>query len=385
MKRGEYILFISSNFLYFFTFWMVIAYLPLLFHAYGFTDTQIGFVIGLNSLSSIILVFPLGIFSDYSSPKKIVVFGAICYSAYFLLLTVVKDFYFICAVVFLGGLGAASISIILISLYLKLIGENDRGKKVSVMHLGCYLGFGAGPLAGGYLYEIVGPVTMFNYAFVLSVVLLLLTFFLRDYPPVVFSFKDYKKDMKDPKALFLIAAVFMLGTHFGVEQSSFSLFMKNNIGLHNTEIGLVFFALGLWMGVLVPFAGKILDRKPGAFLFFALGLFVSSIFQVLTAYTTTFTNLLFIRLIHTFGDMLAILEMDVLTSLFFPAKRLGGNSGILFCVRTSAIFLCAYLSGYLNDTGGYGVSFIVNGIMVLLFSLCALLLIRKGYFNTQKT
>jgi MFS family permease len=385
MKRGEYILFISSNFLYFFTFWMVIAYLPLLFHAYGFTDTQIGFVIGLNSLSSIILVFPLGIFSDYSSPKKIVVFGAICYSAYFLLLTVVKDFYFICAVVFLGGLGAASISIILISLYLKLIGENDRGKKVSVMHLGCYLGFGAGPLAGGYLYEIVGPVTMFNYAFVLSVVLLLLTFFLRDYPPVVFSFKDYKKDMKDPKALFLIAAVFMLGTHFGVEQSSFSLFMKNNIGLHNTEIGLVFFALGLWMGVLVPFAGKILDRRPGAFLFFALGLFVSSIFQVLTAYTTTFTNLLFIRLIHTFGDMLAILEMDVLTSLFFPAKRLGGNSGILFCVRTSAIFLCAYLSGYLNDTGGYGVSFIVNGIMVFLFSLCALLLIRKGFFNTQKT
>lgn len=385
MKRGEYILFISANFLYFFTFWMVIAYLPVLFHTYGFTDTQIGFVIGLNSLASIILVFPLGVFSDYFSPKKIVVFGAMCYSVYFLLLTVVKEFYIICAAVFLGGLGAASISIILISLYLKLIGETDRGKKVSVMHVGCYLGFGAGPLAGGYLYEIVGPVSMFHYAFLLSIVLLLLTFFLRDYPPVVFSFKDYKKDMKNPKALFLIAAVFMLGTHFGVEQSSFSLFMQNNIGLHNTDIGFVFFALGLWMAVFVPFAGKVLDKKPGAFLFFALGLFVSSIFQVLTAYTTTFTNLLIIRLIHTFGDMLAILEMDVLTSLFFPAKRLGGNSGILFCVRTFAIFLCAYFSGYLNEIGGYGMSFVVNGIMVLLFSLCALLLIRKGCFNTQKT
>ncbi|MBW2646357.1 MAG: MFS transporter [Deltaproteobacteria bacterium] len=385
MKRGEYILFIFANFLYFFTFWMVIAYLPLLFHTYGFTDTQIGFVIGLNSLSSIILVFPLGVFSDRFSPKKIVIFGAICYSAYFLLLAVVKDFYFICAVVFLGGLGAASISIILISLYLKLIGENDRGKKVSVMHLGCYLGFGAGPLAGGYLYEIVGPITMFNCAFALSIVLLFVTLFLRDYPPVVFSFKGYRKDLKDPKALFLIAAVFILGTHFGVEQSSFSLLMKDNIGLRNTEIGIIFFALGLWMAVLVPFAGKVLDRRPKAFLFFALGLFVSSVFQILTAYTTTFTSLLIIRLIHTFGDMLAILEMDVLTSLVFPAKRLGGNSGILFCVRTSAIFLFAYLSGYLNDIGGYGVSFIVNGIMVLLFSLWALLLIRKGYFDTQES
>jgi MFS family permease len=360
---------------------MVIAYLPLLFHTYGFTDTQIGFTIGLQSLSSIILVFPLGIFSDYFSPKKIVIFGSICYSVYFLLLTVVRDFYMVCAVVFLGGLGAASISIILTSLYLKLIGENNRGKKVAIMHLGCYLGFGAGPLAGGYLYESLGPIIMFKWGFVLSVILLLLTFFLRDYPPVVFSFKDYKKDLKNPKALFLIVAVFMLGSHFGVEQSSFSLFMKDIVGLHNKDIGLVFFVLGLWMGLFVPFAGKILDRRPVTFLFFALGLFVSSIFQIFTAYTSTFTSLLSVRLIHTFGDMLAILEMDVLTSLFFPVKRLGGNSGLLFCMRTSAIFLCAYFSGYLNSLGGYRLSFIVNGVMVLLFSLWALLLVRKGCFK----
>lgn len=384
MRRGEYILFILSNFLYFFTFWMVIAYLPLLFQTYRFTDTQIGFIIGLNSLSSIILVLPLGIFSDYFSPKKILVAGSMCYSTYFFLLTVVKNFYVMCGVVFLGGLGAASISIILISLYLKLIGENERGKKVAAMHLGCYLGFGSGPLAGGYLYAALGPVIMFKWAFGVSVVLLILAFFLKDYPPVIMSFKDYKKDIKDPKALFLIAAVFMLGTHFGVEQSSFSLFMQEIVGLHKKEVGLVFFALGLWMGFLVPFAGRILDKRPGAFLFFAAGLLVSSIFQILTAYTTTFTSLLSVRLIHTLGDMLAILEMDVLTSLFFPAKRLGGNSGLLFCVRTFAIFLCAYLSGYLNSLRGYGLSFIVNGVMVLLFSLCALMVVRKGYFNEQK-
>ena len=187
--------------------------------------------------------------------------------------------------------------------------------------------------------------------------------------------------MKNPKALFLIIAVFMLGSHFGVEQSSFSLFMKDNVGLHNTEIGLVFFALGLWMGFFVPFAGKILDKRPVTFLFFALGLFVSSIFQILTAYTSTFTSLLSVRLVHTFGDMLAILEMDVLTSLFFPAKRLGGNSGLLFCVRTSSIFLWAYFSGYLNSIGGYRLSFIINGVMVLSFSLWALLLVRRGAFK----
>jgi MFS family permease len=378
MKKSQSLLFIFSNFLYFFSFWMVIAYLPLLFRTYGFSDTQIGFVIGLNSLSSLILMLPMGLFSDYFSPKRLLIAGAVCYSAYFFLLTVVTSFYGICLVVFLGGLGAAAVSIILISLYLKLIGKTDRGRKVAALHVGCYLGFGAGPLAGGWLYAVSGPAEMFKWAFLISIILLLLTLFLRDYKPVVFSFKDYKKDINNPKALLLIASVFMLASHFGVEQTGFSLLMKDIVGLNNKEIGIVFFALGLWMAFFVPFAGKELDRRPKPFLFFALGLLVSSIFQALTPYATTLTSLLAIRLIHTFGDMLAILEMDVLTSILFPAKRLGGNSGILFCARSSVIFLFAYLSGYLNSIGGYGLPFIINGIMVFFFSLSILMMIWRG-------
>ncbi|GAF87762.1 unnamed protein product, partial [marine sediment metagenome] len=53
---------------------MVLAYLPLIFKAYDFSDQQIGFVIGLNSLSSILLVLPFGVFSDYFSPKKTLTF-----------------------------------------------------------------------------------------------------------------------------------------------------------------------------------------------------------------------------------------------------------------------------------------------------------------------
>jgi MFS family permease len=358
---------------------MVLAYLPLVFKAYDFSDQQIGFAIGLNSLSSILLVLPLGVFSDYFSPKRTLTIGALCFSGYFLLLIILQDFYGVCAAVMLGGVGAAAIRVILMSLYLKLIDSTGRGKKIAFLHLGGYIGFGSGPLLGGYVYETFGATLMIKWACVLSVVIVLLTLLLEDAPPVVFSFRDYKKDIKEPDAVFLMALVFILGTHFGAEQSSISLLMKDTIGLNKKEIGLVFFALGAWMALLVPFAGILMDKKQRVFFLLLVGLIISSCFQFITPFASTLYGLLIIRMIHTMGDTLAILESDVLTAHFFPAARLGGNSGLIFCVRTAAIFVFAAFSGWLNQIWGYKMPFFVNGIMVFGFSLVALLYIRRSF------
>ena len=379
MSRSRSVVFFLSYFLYFFTFWMVLAYLPLVFKTYDFSDQQIGFAIGLNSLSSILLVLPLGVFSDCFSPKRTLTLGAICFSGYFLLLVILKDFYSVCAAVLLGGVGAAAIRVILMSLYLKLIGSTGRGKKVAFLHLGGYLGFGSGPLLGGYLYESFGAAPMIKGAFVLSMMIVLLSLLLEDAPPVVFSFKDYKKDIKEPDVLFLIAVVFVLGTHFGAEQSSISLLMKDTIGLHKKEIGIVFFVLGVWMAILVPFAGILMDKKHRVFLLLLVGLLISSCFQFMTPFASTLYGLLIIRMIHTLGDTLAILESDVLTAHFFPAARLGGNSGLIFCIRTSAIFVFAAFSGWLNQVWGYKMPFFVNGIMVFGFSLIALFYLGRAF------
>jgi MFS family permease len=378
MGRSRSVVFFLSYFLYFFTFWMVLAYLPLLFKSYNFSDQQIGFAIGLNSLSSILLVLPFGVFSDYFSPKRTLSLGAICYSGYFLLLIFLTDFYSLCFVLILGGIGASAIRVILMSLYLKLIDHTGRGKKVAFLHMGGYLGFGLGPLVGGYIYETYGAGLLIQGALVLSWAIVLLTLLVQDPPPVVFSFKDYKRDVKKPDALFLMAVVFVLGTHFGTEQTSISLLMKDVIGLNKKEIGIVFFALGAWMAFLVPFAGILMDKRRRVFLLLLLGLLISSCFQVVTAFTNTFFSLLIVRMIHTVGDTLAILESDVLTGHFFPAARLGGNSGVIFCVRTSAIFIFAAFSGWLNHLWGYKMPFLINGIMVFAFSLTALLYRRSA-------
>lgn len=384
MGRSRLVVFFVSYFLYFFTFWMVLAYLPLLLKSYSFSDQQIGLAIGLNSLSSIILILPFGVFSDYFSPKRTLTLGAVCYSAYFLLLITLRDFFGICLAVAIGGVGAAAIRVILVSLYLKLMGGTGRGKKVAFLQLGGYLGFGLGPLVGGHVYEAYGAGLMIKGAWILSIMIVLLTLLLKDAPPVVFSFRDYETDVKEPNVLLLIAVVFVLGTHFGAEQTSISLLMKDIIGLDKRDIGLIFFALGAWMAFLVPFVGILMDRKHRVFLFLLVGLLISSCFQFITAFTHTLYSLLIVRMIHTMGDTLAILECDVLTARFFPAARLGGNSGLIFCARTSAIFIFAAFSGWLNQMWGYKMPFIVNGIMVFAFSLIVLLYRGRAVQVPQK-
>ncbi len=379
MSRSRSAIFFLCYFLHFFTFWMVLAYLPLLLKSYDFSDQQIGFAIGLNSLASILLVLPFGVLSDRFSPKRALTLGAILYSSYFLFLVILRGFASICFAVTLGGLGAASTRVILTSLYLKLMGQEKRGKRVAFLHMGGYLGFGLGPLVGGYVYEMCGADSMIKGALILSMAMIVLTLLVADAPPVVFSFRDYRKDIREPNALLLMAVVFVLGTHFGAEQTSISLLMKDVIGLNKKEIGAVFLGLGAWMAFLVPFAGILLDKKHRVFLLLVVGLLISSSFQFITAFTQTFYSLLVVRIIHTMGDTLAILESDVLTAYFFPAARLGGTSGLVFCIRTSAIFIFAAFSGWLNQMGGYKTPFIVSGIMVFAFSLTVLLYGRRVF------
>jgi MFS family permease len=195
----------------------------------------------------------------------------------------------------------------------------------------------------------------------------LLSLFLVDYEPIVFSFKEYSGDILRFKPLLLIACLFVLGTHFGVEQTSFSLLLKEQFGLLPRQIGLVFACMGLWMALAVPLVGRFHDKRRSVFLFFLGGMAFSALFQVLTPLAVGIRSLVVIRLLHNLGDTVALLELGVLVALLFPSGRLGGNSGLLYGVRTLATFLAAVVSGSLNREWGYGASFMGSGLFVLCF------------------
>lgn len=361
--------FLTANFLFYFVQWMILAYLPIVLKSYGLPDTHIGLIIGLYSISSMILMLPMGFFSDYLSPKKIVMGGACLLTMYCLGLITVKNFSGLIPFALLGGTGSAALTTVLYALYLKLIEKGKRGKQIALFQLGSYLGFGAGPLIGGLILSRAQPTMFFEMAAMISIALLAVTCLLPDSTPVTFSFREYRKDLREPATLFLMICAFVMATHFGVEQTSFSLLMKENIRLGPSQIGFIFSGVGLWMACLVPVAGYLRDREQKTFTFLWVGLLISGTFQFLTGLVSSAGMLFLTRILHTTGDTLAILEVGVLTALFFPEQRLGGNSGLLFGVRTLAIFLSSIVAGWCNLNIGYSFSFMANGAFIFTFAL----------------
>jgi len=365
--RRQILLSIFIRFLIYFTHWLVLAYLPLLLKGYGLSDFQIGMAIGLFSLSSMALMLPLGMFSDIFSPRRTMLLGALLYGGYFAALLTVRSFGWLLAAVCVGGLGSAALVVVSESLYLKHFGQVQRGRRVAAYQLSTYLGFGLGPLVGGLVVQ-TSPTLLFSLAMAGAGAIFLLSLFLADYEPIVFAFKEYSVDVLRFKPLLLIVCLFVLGTHFGVEQTSFSLLLRDKFGLLPRQIGLVFACMGLWMALVVPLVGKYHDRRKSVFFFFLGGMAFSALFQMLTPLAVDIWSLVAIRLLHTLGDTVALLELGVLVALLFPSARLGGNSGLLYGVRTLATFLSAVVAGSLNREWGYGASFFGSGLFVLCFA-----------------
>lgn len=366
--RRQILLSITIRFFIYFTHWLVLAYLPLLLKGYGLSDLEIGGIIGLFALFSMALMLPLGFFADFFSPRRTLLWGAALFALYFAGLSVVRSFFWLVPVAFIGGLSHAALVVVSESLYLKHFGQVQRGRRVATYQLSTYLGFAFGPLLGGLLVE-RNPELIFILALAGAVAVFLFSLFLEDYESIVFSFRKYGEDIFQLKPLLLIACLFVMSTHFGVEQTSFSLLMKNNLGFSAGQIGLVFACMGIWMALLVPMVGRFHDKRQSVFLFFLGGLACSALFQMLTAWAWDIWSLLAIRLLHNFGDTVAMLELGVLVALLFPSARLGGNSGLLYGVRGLATFLSAMAAGSLNLAWGYGASFFGSGLFAFSFSL----------------
>ncbi len=368
------------RFLIYFCHWLVLAHIPVVFLGYGLTNIQIGSLIGLFSLSSMILMIPMGIFSDLFSPRKILLMGGVSLFCYYTSLSFVTTFLPLLLLMVVGGFGAAALIVVSEALFLKRYGQKDQNRRISYYQGFTYLGFGLGPLCGGILLDRFSTLFLFGCAVCGISLLIMCCLYIEDSSVIRFSLHQYRVDLSDKRSLLLIASVVVVGLHFGVEQVSTALLMKEDIGLNSREIGQIFCILGLWMGCMVLILARIKERGQALFLFLLGGMAFSGIFQAVTAWATSYWSFAVIRGLHTLGDCLVLLEMSVLIALLFPSSRLGGSSGFLYGVRTLAAFSSAVLSGMLNQYYGYHVTFILSGVFMVGFSVTGMVWI----FSSKK-
>jgi MFS family permease len=355
------------NFGYTYTLWIILAYVPLYLTDLGFSHLQISILISTFPLSSLALLFPFGIFCDRLPPKRLVTTGFILFAIFLTGLRCVEGLLPLLAFFIIGGIGGSLFRISCSSLYYKLLGGKDTGKKLGLYTGIGLFGYGFGPLTGGFLLAPLGMEALLWIAFLILLPFLFLSLFLEDVKLAKFELGEYRRDIARKEVVVLVVLTFLLSLHLGVEQTSFSLFLKENINLTEDSIGWMFCFIGVAIAILSIANGFISDSITGRGirlgLILYLGLVLSGLFNISLLFVGAFGTVLVIRLLHVLGDSLFTVSRMVIVSNLFLPERIGGNLGVLDTTIFVGTFVGAIASGAIP---GYLLPFVFAGSLALL-------------------
>ena len=355
--------------------WFILAYIPLYLESLGFTHFQISFLISLFSLFPLLLVIPFGMFSDRISPKGLIVLGIFLISLFSLLVSFFDSFRAFLLLFLVGGVGTSIFLVSCSSLYYKLLGGGNRGRKLGFFSSVGMLGYGTGPLLGSLLLGILDLQNLFTFIFFMALPFLGLSFFLMDVRPEPFRLRMYRKDLSRFEVLILVGITFLIAIHFGAERTSLSLFLKFNAGVAEDRIGIIFFCVGITLALVIFVLGFLSDIHGNLKTFLFLGLIISGTFNIAMLLVQGFFAALTVRLLHVVGDSAYLIAQRIAISNLFTSNRIGGNIGVLNTTTTLGSFVGAIMSGMVP---GYVYPFVISGVLSL-FGAFALFFLRPDF------
>jgi len=355
------------NFGYLYTLWTIIAYIPLYLDDLAFSHLQISILISIFPLTSLILMIPSGIFSDRLPSRYLITTGFVLLALFLTGMRYAEEFMPLLLLFVIGGAGGSLIQISCRSLYYKVMGEGNTGKKLGFfMGIGL-LGYAFGPLIGGFLLTRLGIDSLLWITSLILLPFIFLSLLLEDVKTASFELGEYRRDIARKEVIVLVALTFVVSLHVGVEQTSLSLFLREDIGLNDSSIGLMFCFIGLGIAALSVANGFVSDslkgRRLGLGFLLYLGMFLSGLFHVNLLFVSTFVPVLVMRLFHIVGDSLFIVSRMVIISNLFLPGRIGGHIGLIEATITAGTFAGALISGAIP---GYLLPFVVIGLLVIM-------------------
>ncbi|MHB8086469.1 MAG: MFS transporter, partial [Dehalococcoidia bacterium] len=347
--------------------WAILTYVTIYWIDIGFSHFQVGLLISIFPLMSLLLMIPIGVFVDRISPKKLVAVSHVIFCLGIVGLMMSHEFWPTLLWVAVAGMGYALFNNALPSLYYKTLGSKFRGLKLGYLNAALLIGYGIGPLLAGYILSSFTMNEVFIFSLSVLAPSLILCIFLADVPGTRVQLSDYKADLSNKSALIFIMLVFAFSLHAGAEQSSFSLFLTKDVGLNDESVGWLFFIHANVMALLSVLNGflgdRLSSRGKGLAKLYYIGIAISGITNILLGFTGTFGAVLGTRLMHAVGDSVVMVTRSLIISNLFVATRMGGNLGAITATVTLATLVGSIVSGAVP---GYVSGFVIAGAVALL-------------------
>jgi MFS family permease len=253
---GHFALLWGASFVFFFSFYLLLPALPLYARTLGIPESQIGFIIGLFAVSSMVVKPVAGWAADRWGRKPLMLTGAalfVCASALYGWSVTVGA---LLAVRLVHGAGMGLFPTASASMVADLAPPGRRGEAMGLWGAAANVALALGPLGAVWLSDRWGFGWLFALSAAVALTGLVLTFLLAETLPAPLRTPFGFASLLSPAVAFPCAIVFCLMTSYGVQAAFLPIYAQSR----GANPGVFFLVMALVVAVARGWAGLMSDR-----------------------------------------------------------------------------------------------------------------------------
>jgi predicted MFS family arabinose efflux permease len=336
------------------------------FASIGLSGIEIGTFFSVNSFASIVTILPSGLSNDRFKSKTLISIALVMTAVFYFGMASTTSFPLLLILAVLTGVAYKIYDSSSDSLFYRTAETENFNKHLGIFQSLNYLTISLGTMLTGY---IIGSNIDYKNIFIgVAIIFLLLAiiaiFILPKNSTTKFEIIHYKKDIFKKDVLIFLLVIILFATHFGVEGTSYGLFLKETLKLSSLQTGLYMGLAILPMAIRTLIISKKLKNwKAKNILIF--GLLLSGFGHILMTIKIVEISLLF-RTIHEIGDSAFFFFLYYGVSKIFSMDRIGGNTGMINFVSAIGGAVSSAFFGPIGEKFGYDIPIAVTGVTSLL-------------------
>ncbi|MFD3446488.1 MFS transporter [Microbacteriaceae bacterium 4G12] len=366
----NYIMLTITALLLFSGFYLLMPTLPMFIKQLGGSESQVGFIIGVFTISAVILRPIVGGLMDRYGRRVFIISGLLFFAITMYFYDWVTGVIFLIILRILHGISWAIATTSIGTAVTDVIPPSRRGEGMGWYGLAMTLGMALGPILGLW----VANSFSFHYLFLLCTVLALIAFILAfgtKTPAVQYTSK--KPISFFEKTVLPIAIVtFFLSLTFGGITTFLPLFAAKI----QVNAGTFFLVYAITLTVVRPLAGKISD-KHGEGIIIVPALFIMIAALLVLTMTKGLVGLVITAILYGIGFGSAQPALQIVTIRLAPPEKRGVANATFFTAFDLGIGLGSILLGFISQLMGYQMLFIVCAVSGFISLVLFILFVEK--------
>ncbi|EJV55600.1 MFS transporter [Bacillus hominis] len=366
----NYIMLTITAFLLFSGFYLLMPTLPMFIKQLGGSESQVGFIIGVFTISAVIFRPIVGGLMDRYGRRVFIISGLLFFAITMYFYDWVTGIAFLVVLRILHGISWAVGTTSISTAVTDVIPPSRRGEGMGWYGLAMTLGMALGPILGLWIVKSLS----FHYLFLLCTALAIMAFILAFGTKIPAVQHTSKKPISFFEKTVLPVAIvtFFLSLTFGGITTFLPLFAANI----QVNAGTFFLVYAVTLTVIRPLAGKISD-KHGEGIIIVPALFILIVSLLVLAMTKGIVGLVITAILYGIGFGSAQPALQIVTLRLASPEKRGVANATFFTAFDLGIGLGAILLGFVSQLMGYQMLFIVCAVSGFISLLIFILFVKK--------